>query len=85
MLYHQSCGQVKGGLYEDCASIRVLEMAKVRSKRLVMTKTRYEFAMVRPGEITPIKSEREKTSAEDPKMAVLMCWWTNNIKGKIIR
>ena len=46
-----------------------------------MTKTRYEYAMVRPGEVTPIKSENEKTSANDPKMAVLMCWWSSNIKG----
>ena len=48
-----------------------------------MTKTKYEFALVRPGEITPFNTGHEKTSAEDPKMTVLMCWLTRNIKGKI--
>ena len=46
-----------------------------------MTKTKYEFVLVRPGEIAPMKLDKDKLSAEDPKMAVLMSWWTNNIKG----
>ena len=79
--HYKSCGQVKGGLYEDCASTRILEIAKVRSKRLIMTKTKYEFVLVRPGEIAPVKLDKEKLSAEDPKMAILMSWWTDNIKG----
>ena len=46
-----------------------------------MTKTRYELALIRPGEIIPSPNGSGKTSAEDPKLAVLMSWWTKNIKG----
>ena len=74
---------MRGGLFEDFASMRVVEIAKVRSKKLVMTKTRYEFALIRPGEVTPVANNDGKTSAEDPKLAVLMGWWTKNIKGNL--
>ena len=46
-----------------------------------MTKSCYEFAIVQPGEVVPMRGEKGEISAKDPKMAVLMNWWTQNIKG----
>ena len=47
-----------------------------------MTKSKYELCLVQPGEVKPTKGENGEISANDPKMTVLMCWWTQNIKGK---
>ena len=48
-----------------------------------MTKSAYELTLVQPGEVAPTRGEKGEISANDPKMAVLMNWWTQNIKGKI--
>ena len=46
-----------------------------------MTKSVYELTLVQPGEVAPTRGEKGEISANDPKMAVLMNWWTQNIKG----
>ena len=46
-----------------------------------MTKSVYELTLVQPGEVAHTRGEKGEISANDPKMAVLMNWWTQNIKG----
>ena len=40
---------LRGAFYEDKCTLRVQDMAKIKANKMVMTKTKWEIALVRPG------------------------------------
>ena len=51
-IYVKYGSTVRGAFYDDRASLRVQDTAKIKANKLVMVKMRFEFTAIRPGVIT---------------------------------
>ena len=71
-----------GTIFDNFTTVRVLELSKVRSKKLILTKTKYELAVVCPGEVTNMPGNKDKVYAKEPRLMLALNVFTNQIKGK---
>ena len=53
----------------------------MRATKLILSKTKYELALVCPGEITESHNQAEKVYAKESKRALAMQMFTMQIKG----
>ena len=70
-----------GSIYDDFATARSISIAKVRSSKLVLAKTKYEFTLLCPGEISNKPGDKGKIFMGEPRIALAMNVFTNQIKG----
>ena len=56
----------------------------MRSKKLILTKTKYELAVVCPGEITNMPGNNDKIYAREPRLILALNVFTNQIKGSLL-
>ena len=40
---------IKGAYFEDFSTLRVQDLSKIKSTKMIMTKTRVELSLIRPG------------------------------------
>ena len=76
---------MKGSIYDDFASVRVIDIAKVRASKTILSKAKFEFAIVCPGEVTENPNDEDKIYAKETKRALAVNVFTNQIKGKTFR
>ena len=67
--------------FNDWASIRVTELSKVRARKVVMSKTIFELAIVLPGVLTEMPTNGSMIFAREPRLAVASNFWIHQIKG----
>ena len=73
---------MKGAFYDDFSSLRVQELAMVKSSKMVLTKTRVEFSAVRPGSLTPDGADSSLRYDED-RLKLLDVVVMQKAKGKM--
>ena len=56
---------MKGHFYEDHASIRVQEMAKIKGNKLELSKTKLELAIIRPGSLSENRIDESRFKGRD--------------------
>ena len=56
---------MKGAFYDDFSSLRVQDLAVVKSSKMLITKTKIEFTAVRPGSLTPDGADSSLRFDED--------------------
>ena len=74
---------IRGAYYDDHATIRVQEMAKLKSNRMLVTKTKVELAVVRPGMLTE-NGEDSTVRTDEDRLKLLDVLMTQKVKGKSI-
>ena len=67
--------------YDDHATIRIQEMAKLKSNRLLMTRSKVEFTLIRPGLLTEDGADNTIKSDED-RLKLLDVIITQKVKGQ---
>ena len=71
---------MKGPFYEDHASIRVQEMAKIKGNKLVLSKTKLELAIIRPGSLSESGID-ESIRYDEDRLKLLKVLVTEKAKG----
>ena len=66
---------------DDCAAMRITEMAKVRAKKTILEKTKYEFTAILPGVLEETEKGEELIYMNEPRLAICINFWTDKIKG----
>ena len=56
-------------------------MAKVRAKKTILEKTKYEFTAILPGVLEETASGEEMVFINEPRLAICINFWTDKIKG----
>ena len=69
--------------YDDLAGMRISEIAKVKAKKMILEKIRYEFCCILPGVVAETCQDESKIYINEPRLAIAMNFWTSLIKGKI--
>ena len=67
--------------YDECASFRVTEIAKVKGRRMIMERIKYEFAAILPGALAETSCDQNKVFVNEPRLAIAMNMWISKIKG----
>ena len=63
--------------------MRITEIAKVRAKKMILEKTKFEFTAILPGAISETNSEEDMVYINEPRLAICINLWTNQVKGKL--
>ena len=61
----------------------MIDIAKVRCNKLILSKTKFEFAIVCPGEVTENPNDNDKIYAKDSRRGLALNVFTSQIKGMI--
>ena len=64
--------------------MRITEIAKIKGRKLIVEKVKYEFAAVLPGVVAETMQDSEKIFINEPRLAVAMNVWISQIKGKCL-
>ena len=56
-------------------------MAKVRAKKTILEKTKYEFTAILPGVLEETANGEEMVYINEPRLAICINFWTDKIKG----
>ena len=67
--------------HDDACAIRVIEISQVRAKKLILTKTKVELALVLAGTITDDFHDKSKIYAKEPRIAVSLNMLADKVKG----
>ena len=65
--------------------MRIMEIAKVKGRKIVMEKVKFEFAAILPGVVAETSQDGEKIFVNEPRLAIAMNFWISHIKGKSIK
>ena len=74
---------LRGAYYHDFSTMRVRDFAKVKAPKMIMTRSRIEFAAVRPGVIADDNIDASLKNATD--FDVLKVVAIKKIKGMVPR
>ena len=72
------------GDFDDCAALRITEYAKVKARKVIMEKSKFEFSAVLPGAVAETTQDESKIYINEPRLAISMNFWITQIKGKTI-
>lgn len=72
------------GDFDDCAAFRITEIAKVKARKMIMEKSKFEFSAVLPGAVAETTQDESKIYINEPRLAISMNFWITQIKGKTI-
>ena len=81
MLFFQKGRPLKGTIYDDFCTIRIIDIAKVRANKTILSKSKVEMTLICPGEITESHTEVDKIYAKESKRVLAMQMFTSQIKG----
>ena len=70
---------LKGAYYDDFATCRIRDMAKIKASKMLMVKTKCEIALVRPGAIPDMNSSQFERS--EINLYLLDTYLVQKIKG----
>ena len=62
--------------------MRIMEIAKVKGKKLLMEKVKFEFTAILPGVVAETSQDQEKIFVNEPRLAIAMNVWISHLKGK---
>ena len=50
---------------------------------MILEKTKFEFTAILPGAISETNSEEDMVYINEPRLAICINLWTNQVKGKL--
>ena len=72
---------LKGAFYEDFATLRVQELAKIKGNKLVLSKTKLEIAIIRPGSLSD-DGIGDSIKRDEDRIKLLKVLVSEKIKGQ---